>query len=78
MIKTTIYLHRIGSRLFSRECDIITSFESDDMPNENYIKNIIENEFVLMMKKIGNNGFQTLNNVVEVRYFHYKDGLLIT
>jgi len=41
MIKTTIYLHRIGKRLFGRECDEISVFDTVEKPEDDYISKII-------------------------------------
>ena len=42
MIKTTIYLHRIGKRLFGRECDAISVFDIVEKPEDEYISKIIQ------------------------------------
>ena len=41
MIKITIYLHRIGEKLFSRECDAISVFYIIEKPEDDYISKII-------------------------------------
>jgi len=68
MIKTTIYLHRIGKRLFGRECDEISVFDTVEKPEDDYISKIIEQKLGFKMAKGENNSFVTEDNRIEVRY----------
>ena len=68
MIKTTIYLHRIGKRLFGRECDEISVFDTVEKPEDDYIGKIIEQKLGFKIAKGENNSFVTEDNRIEVRY----------
>ena len=68
MIKTTIYLHRIGKRLFGRECDEISVFDIIEKPEDDYISKIIEQKLGFKMVKGEGNSFITEDNRIEVRY----------
>jgi len=72
MIKTTIYLHRIGTRLFSRECDAISIFNIVEKPEDDYISKIIEQKLGFEMVKSEENSFVTEDNRIEVRYHHWE------
>ena len=71
MIKTTIFLHRIGEKLFSRECDAISVFYIVEKPEDDYISKIIEQKLGFKMIKGEGNSFVTEDNRIEVRYHHW-------
>jgi len=74
MIKTTIYLHRIGERLYARDCDLIAEFDIINEPDDEYIGKIIKQKFGFEMKKseVESNSFVTEDGRIEVRYHNYK------
>jgi hypothetical protein len=73
MFKTTIFLHRIGKKLYSRECDIISQFTVINEPEEGHISRIIELDLGLQMKKVENeNSFISQDGNIEVRYHNQK------
>jgi len=74
MIKTTIYLHRIGERLYGRSCNTIAEFDIIDKPEDEYISKIIQQKFGFEMKKsnVEVNSFVTDDGRIEVRYHNYE------
>jgi len=72
MIKTTIYLHRIGKRLFDKECDAISVFDIVEKPEDDYISKIIEQQFGFKMVKGEGNSFATEDDRIEIKYHHWE------
>jgi len=72
MIRTTIYLHRIGNKLFGREYDEISVFYIVEKPEDDYISKIIEQKLGFKMVKGEGNSFVTEDNRIEVRYHHWE------
>ena len=72
MIRTTIYLNRIGERLFGRECDAIAIFDMVEKPEDDYIGKIIEQKLGFKMMKGESNSFVTEDGRIEIRYHHWE------
>jgi len=72
VIRTTIYLYRIGERLYGKSCDTIVEFDIIEKPEDDYIGKIIEQKLGFKMMKGESNSFVTEDGRIEIRYHHWE------